>query len=285
MKKLLAFALAGALLIGGGGKAISTAYAAGEPVPAGNTDDPVTHQFIASYIDVDTGKKIIDDVENGSKKDFPGYKWVKTNEGDLIVIYYYKKIDEDNKTNDDNKKEGFIVTVNVFGPHSDQAIETTFYDSKEYGEDKDHIRELASSLVSIKYTPDFSLEILNYGLTLNYYLHDGADGEDFHIIDRDTNDGTDSEDEDKAKDLIEKLNKNTEEIEKILKENEANQDKEPDKKPDEKPDEKPDKKPEKKPEKKDKNANPKTGVSGISMVAGSLAVASVALVATKKKNE
>lgn len=171
MKKMLAFALAGALLIGGGGKAISTAYAAGDPVPAENTNTPLTHQFIASYIDVDTGKKIIDDVENGSKKDFPGYKWVKTNEGDLIVTYYYQKTD-DKKPNDDNKKEGFIVTVNVFGPHSDQAIETTFYDSKEYGEDKDHIRELASSLVSIKYTPDFSLEILNYGLTLNYYLHD-----------------------------------------------------------------------------------------------------------------
>lgn len=237
---------------------------------------------MASYIDVDTGKKIIDDVENGSKKDFPGYKWVKTNEGDLIVTYYYKKTD-DKKPNDDNKKEGFIVTVNVFGPHSDQAIETTFYDSKEYGQDKDHIRELASSLVSIKYTPNFNLEILNYGLTLNYYLHDDADGRDFNIIDRDTNDDS-NEDEEKAKDLIDKLNKNTEEIEKILKENEANQDKEPDKKPDEKPDEKPDKKPDNKPKKKDKNANPKTSVAGISLVAGTLAAASAALVTTKKIN-
>lgn len=96
-------------------------------------------------------------------------------------------------------------------------------------------------------------------------------------------DGKDNSDENKAKDLIDKLNKNTSEIEKILKENEANQDKEPDKKPDEKPDKKPEKKPEK--GNKGKKSNPKTGVSGISLVAGSLAAASAALVATKKKNK
>lgn len=96
-------------------------------------------------------------------------------------------------------------------------------------------------------------------------------------------DGKDNSDENKAKDLIDKLNKNTSEIEKILKENEANQDKEPDKKPDEKPDKKPEKKPEK--GNKGKKSNPKTGVAGISLVAGSLAAASAALVATKKKNK
>ena len=96
-------------------------------------------------------------------------------------------------------------------------------------------------------------------------------------------DGKDNSDENKAKDLIDKLNKNTAEIEKILKENEANQDKEPDKKPDEKPDKKPEKKPEK--DNKGKKSNPKTGVAGISLVAGSLAVASAALVATKKENK
>ncbi|WP_151409615.1 carboxypeptidase regulatory-like domain-containing protein [Anaerococcus sp. Marseille-P9784] len=96
-------------------------------------------------------------------------------------------------------------------------------------------------------------------------------------------DGKDNSDENKAKDLIDKLNKNTAEIEKILKENEANQDKEPDKKPDEKPDKKPEKKPEK--DNKGKKSNPKTGVAGISLVAGSLALASAALVATKKKNK
>lgn len=96
-------------------------------------------------------------------------------------------------------------------------------------------------------------------------------------------DGKDNSDENKAKDLIDKLNKNTSEIEKILKENEANQDKEPDKKPDEKPDKKPEKKPEK--DNKGKKSNPKTGVAGISLVAGSLAAASAALVATKKKNK
>lgn len=96
-------------------------------------------------------------------------------------------------------------------------------------------------------------------------------------------DGKDNSDENKAKDLIDKLNKNTSEIEKILKENEANQDKEPDKKPDEKPDKKPEKKPEK--DNKGKKSNPKTGVAGISLVAGTLATASAALVATKKKNK
>lgn len=96
-------------------------------------------------------------------------------------------------------------------------------------------------------------------------------------------DGKDNSDENKAKDLIDKLNKNTAEIEKILKENEANQDKEPDKKPDEKPDKKPEKKPEK--DNKGKKSNPKTGVAGISLVAGTLAAASAALVATKKKNK
>lgn len=101
-------------------------------------------------------------------------------------------------------------------------------------------------------------------------------------------DGKDNSDENKAKDLIDKLNKNTSEIEKILKENEANQEKEPDKKPDEKPDKKPDKKPEKKDGKKSpskKKSNPKTGITGISLVAGTLATASVALVTTKKKNK
>lgn len=96
-------------------------------------------------------------------------------------------------------------------------------------------------------------------------------------------DEKENSDENKAKDLIDKLNKNTAEIEKILKENEANQDKEPDKKPDEKPDKKPEKKPEK--DNKGKKSNPKTGVAGISLVAGSLAAASAALVATKKKNK
>lgn len=105
--------------------------------------------------------------------------------------------------------------------------------------------------------------------------------------DKKPEDEKENSDENKAKDLIDKLNKNTKEIERILKENEANQEKEPDKKPDEKPDKKPDKKPEKKPEKdnKGKKSNPKTGVAGISMVAGSLALASAALVATKKKNK
>lgn len=105
--------------------------------------------------------------------------------------------------------------------------------------------------------------------------------------DKNPEDEKENSDENKAKDLIDKLNKNTKEIERILKENEANQDKEPDKNPDEKPDKKPDKKPEKKPEKdnKGKKSNPKTGVAGISLVAGSLAVASAALVATKKKNK
>lgn len=97
-------------------------------------------------------------------------------------------------------------------------------------------------------------------------------------------DGKDNSDENKAKDLIDKLNKNTSEIEKILKENEANQDKEPDKKPDEKPDKKPEKKDGKKSPSK-KKSNPKTGVAGISLVAGTLAAASAALVATKKKNK
>ena len=100
-------------------------------------------------------------------------------------------------------------------------------------------------------------------------------------------DGKDNSDENKAKDLIDKLNKNTSEIEKILKENEANQE-EPSKDPEKEPDKKPDKKPEKKDGKKapsKKKSNPKTGITGISLVAGTLATASAALVATKKKNK
>ena len=93
-------------------------------------------------------------------------------------------------------------------------------------------------------------------------------------------DGKDNSDENKAKDLIDKLNKNTSEIEKILKENEANQEKEPDKKPDKKPEKEDGKKAPSK-----KKSNPKTGITGISLVAGTLATASAALVATKKKNK
>lgn len=87
--------------------------------------------------------------------------------------------------------------------------------------------------------------------------------------------------EEKAKELTDKLNENTAEIEKTLKENEANQGK------DEKPDDT--KKPEEKPadtKKPAKNAgkNAKTGIAGVAGVAGVLAAASVAY-ATSKKNK
>lgn len=83
--------------------------------------------------------------------------------------------------------------------------------------------------------------------------------------------------EEKAKELTDKLNENTAEIEKTLKENEANQGKE------EKPAD--NKKPAdtKKPAKK-AGKNAKTGIAGVAGVAGVLAAASVAY-ATSKKNK
>lgn len=84
--------------------------------------------------------------------------------------------------------------------------------------------------------------------------------------------------EEKAKELTDKLNENTAEIEKTLKDNEANQEKPADtKKPEEKPADT------KKPAKKAGN-NAKTGIAGVAGVAGVLAAASVAY-ATSKKNK
>lgn len=152
MKKMLAFALAGALLIGGGGKAISTAYAAGDLEPGQNSDNPTYVEFTTSYIDIETGEKLHDEEIGDSPhgvREIDGYKYVDAIKENHKVTYRYQKIKpaEDDKTDDNKKKpddnkekQGIIVTVNVFGPHSNQAMETTFYDSKEYGEDKDHIR-------------------------------------------------------------------------------------------------------------------------------------------------
>lgn len=93
--------------------------------------------------------------------------------------------------------------------------------------------------------------------------------------------------EEKAKELTDKLNENTAEIEKTLKENEANQGKEEKPADEKKPEEKPadNKKPAdtKKPAKK-AGKNAKTGIAGVAGVAGVLAAASVAY-ATSKKNK
>lgn len=93
--------------------------------------------------------------------------------------------------------------------------------------------------------------------------------------------------EEKAKELTDKLNENTAEIEKTLKENEANQGKEEKPADTKKPEEKPadNKKPAdtKKPSKEAGN-NAKTGIAGVAGVAGVLAAASVAY-ATSKKNK
>lgn len=85
--------------------------------------------------------------------------------------------------------------------------------------------------------------------------------------------------EEKARELTDKLNENTAEIEKTLKENEANQGKE------EKPADKPADKPAEKPaDTKKPGKNAKTGIAGVAGVAGVLAAASVAY-ATSKKNK
>lgn len=87
--------------------------------------------------------------------------------------------------------------------------------------------------------------------------------------------------EEKAKELTNKLNENTAEIEKTLKENEAEQGKDQKPADTKKPEEKPadTKKPAKKAGK-----NAKTGIAGVAGVAGVLAAASVAY-ATSKKNK
>lgn len=87
--------------------------------------------------------------------------------------------------------------------------------------------------------------------------------------------------EEKARELTNKLNENTAEIEKTLKENEANQGKDEKPADTKKPEEKPadTKKPAKKAGK-----NAKTGIAGVAGVAGVLAAASVAY-ATSKKNK
>ena len=87
--------------------------------------------------------------------------------------------------------------------------------------------------------------------------------------------------EEKAKELTDKLNENTAEIEKTLKENEANQGKDEKPADTKKPEEKPadTKKPAKKAGK-----NAKTGIAGVAGVAGVLAAASVAYATSKKNN-
>ncbi|WP_099321374.1 MucBP domain-containing protein [Anaerococcus sp. Marseille-P3625] len=236
---------------------------------------------------VDTEGKEIAPEEKGKKdkKDIDGYTYLRTNEdenGSLTHVYI----------------RNLVITVHIYKPRDNRVFKTEWYHSKDYGLDIEHTRGVISNLVAINYSPNYRLEILDNGLTLNYYLLDdskvaenGSKTEEETGKKPDTKpedkpeikpeDEKENSDENKAKDLIDKLNKNTAEIERILKENEANQEKEPDKKPDKKPENKP----EKKPEKKDKKSNPKTGVAGISMVAGSLALASAALVATKKKNK
>ena len=236
---------------------------------------------------VDTEGKEIAPEEKGKKgkKDIDGYTYLRTNEdenGSLTHVYI----------------RNLVITVHIYKPNDNRVFRTEWYHSKDYGLDIEHTRGVISNLVAINYSPNYRLEILDNGLTLNYYLLDDSKvAENGNKTEEETEkkpdtkpedkpeikpeDGKDNSDENKAKDLIDKLNKNTKEIERILKENEANQEKEPDKKPDKKPENKP----EKKPEKKDKKSNPKTGVAGISLVAGSLALASAALVATKKKNK
>ena len=85
--------------------------------------------------------------------------------------------------------------------------------------------------------------------------------------------------EEKAKELTDKLNENTAEIEKTLKENEANQGKEEKPADTKKPEEKP--ADTKKPAKRAGN-NAKTGIAGVAGVAGILAAASVAYAASKR---
>lgn len=115
-----------------------------------------------------------------------------------------------------------------------------------------------------------------------------SDSDDKTEVDTDDKVEEENKDENKAKDLIEKITKNTKEIEKILKENEANQEGN-DKKED------PTKDPEKDPEKDNKNkekqapakkhSNPKTGVVSMAPIVASFAISMSSLVALRKKND
>ena len=258
--------------------------------PGKGTYTYIYQKISTKYVDTE-GKEIAPE-EKGTKgkKDIDGYTYLRTDEdenGSLTHVYI----------------RNLVITVHIYKPRDNRVFKTEWYHSKDYGLDIEHTRGVISNLVAINYSPNYRLEILDNGLTLNYYLLDdskvadnGNKTEEETEKKPDTKpedkpeikpeDGKDNSDENKAKDLIDKLNKNTKEIERILKENEANQDKEPDKKPDEKPDKKPEsKKNEGKQAPAKKKSNPKTGVAGISLVAGSLALASAALVATKKKNK
>lgn len=252
----------------------------------------IYQKISTKYVDTEGNEIAPEEKGKKGKKDIAGYTYLRTDEdenGSLTHVYI----------------RNLVITVHIYKPRDNRVFRTEWYHSKDYGLDIEHTRGVISNLVAINYSPNYRLEILDNGLTLNYYLLDDSKvAENGNKTEEETEkkpdtkpednpeikpeDGKDNSDENKAKDLIDKLNKNTSEIEKILKENEANQDKEPDKKPDEKPDKKPDKKPEKEDGKKSpskKKSNPKTGITGISLVAGTLATASAALVATKKKNK
>lgn len=115
-----------------------------------------------------------------------------------------------------------------------------------------------------------------------------SDSDDETKVDTDDKVEEENKDENKAKDLIEKITKNTKEIEKILKENEANQEgndkkEEPTKDPEKEP-EKDDKKKEKQAPAK-KHSNPKTGVVSMAPIVASFAISMSSLVALRKKND
>lgn len=231
-------------------------------------------QIITRFVDTEGNQIAPDEEGEVAKKDIEGYYYNKTTKkgdrvtrrGYLIHVYealYTSYVDP----------SGNDIATKEKGLHQHKIIKGYRWIRTEKDE-KGNVTHI--------YLPEYPDDDSTTTTTEETNKDNETKPEDTKPEDK-PEDGKDNSDENKAKDLIDKLNKNTAEIEKILKENEANQDKEPDKKPDEKPDKKPEKKPEK--DNKGKKSNPKTGVAGISLVAGSLAAASAALVATKKKNK
>ncbi|WP_143434411.1 DUF5633 domain-containing protein [Anaerococcus sp. Marseille-P3625] len=111
-----------------------------------------------------------------------------------------------------------------------------------------------------------------------------SDSDDKTEVDTDDKVQEENKDENKAKDLIDKITKNTKEIEKILKENEANQEGN-DKKEDPTKDPEKDNKKEEKQAPAKKHSNPKTGVVSMAPIVASFAISMSSLVALRKKND
>lgn len=117
-----------------------------------------------------------------------------------------------------------------------------------------------------------------------------SDSDDKTEVGRDDKVEEENKDENKAKDLIDKITKNTKEIEKILKENEANQEgndkkEDPTKDPEKETDKEKDNKKKEKQAPAKKHSNPKTGVVSMAPIVASFAISMSSLVALRKKND